>query len=157
MSAPAPIPRPALFLLLYSALAVAVLYLLSFDLTPDAPIRGGGMAREQADAMNIALGRSEAAVRQLADGRPIALHLTAPAVPLDKQAALRLAGVYYFIVNGLYPDRIYVGEDDRVVNDDRGLAGPAAPRDWLASRGVRVTLEYWVDGRQLRSQAVPVQ
>jgi hypothetical protein len=158
MPDPAPVPRPAVFLLLYSVLAVAVLYLVWFDLTPDAPIRGGGAAREQAIEMNSALGRSEANVRQLADGHPVALHLTPPAVPLDKQSAMRLAGFYYFIANGLYPARIYVGQDDRIVNDDRGLAGPPASRDWLISHGVRTTLECRVDEQQqLRSTAVPVR
>lgn len=101
------------------------------------------------------LAENDRLVRSAADGRNLALHLAG----IDSRDALgsRWISQFYFrAVFALYPHRVFIGRDDRVINNAEQLTAADIPAgdDWLQRENVPAVL--WVD-RSGQMQVRPVR
>jgi hypothetical protein len=153
---------PLLNVAIYSALLFGLLQVVYFDIDPESPLRGGGMGKQRNDQQSSVLEAISGDFAKAAGGRPFALHVSIPAKyiagdgKINTSAGNQLAGIYYYTANRIYPRRLYIGEDDRVVNYGRDLLGPPASVQWLQDHGVAGTIDIGLDSqRHLTFPVIP--
>jgi hypothetical protein len=107
-------------ILCYSAVLTAILYLLLFQTSRREPLMLGGKMPPALKANIDSLAETDTAITTAADGRNVQLHVS---LPSDNSAGnLSWFVVRYFSsVYRLYPNRVYVGSDDQIINDANGF------------------------------------
>ena len=130
-----PQQRPARswrLLLVGIAMLIAILQLLVYHLSPDAPMRTGGQRPAALERTQQMLTFNDRALATAANGRNVELHF--PTGPIRLANAVAFTETYFSGVYSLYPQRVWIGRDDAIINDHAELfaADVPAPVDWLA-------------------------
>jgi hypothetical protein len=139
---------------IYAALFFGIGQIVFFDIDPDSPLRGGGPGKQYNDQQSDALENISRDFAKTTAGRPFALHISIPAKDvvgdgkMNTTAGNQLAGIYYYTANRIYPRRLFIGEDDRIVNYGRDLLGPPASVQWLQDHDVAGTIDIGLDSKQ---------
>ena len=129
-----PVGRAVARAALFVGLLAGVGHLLFLHAAADAPARSNALA-VQAAAHEAPFADVDLDLAQKARGHNVVVHFPSLASADD----LKLACVLYFHANyALYPQHVWVGRDDTVVNDAAGLVrGDVPPSvDWCRSHDV---------------------
>jgi hypothetical protein len=98
----------------------AILYLLLFQTSRGEPVMDGGKMPAALKANIDSLAVTDTAIATAADGRNVQLHVSLP--ENNSSGNLNWFVVRYFSsVYRLYPNRVYVGSDDHIINDADGF------------------------------------
>ena len=120
-----------------------MLYLLFFHLSPDAPMRAGGNRPAGLEMSENLQTKTVAEMVRAADGKNIQLHLQLPEADWLSDAPF-FTTVYYRAAYKLYPQRVYVGSDDRVINfpSDLKSADQLPGTDWMRQHQVSAVFSF---------------
>ena len=125
----------------YASLLLAMLYLAYLNLATDAPIQQIAAGELHQSSLAQQLAGEDKSFLAVAQGGNLALHFEGFDVDNFRQGLL-MSEFYFRAVYTLYPKRVFVGRDDRVVNIAPDLsAADVLPDDlWLRQHGVRGVL-----------------
>jgi hypothetical protein len=131
--------NPVARVVLVATMLTAVLYLLFFNLGPGAPLRQNGVPPQSLAYVENVLADADSAMMSAAANGPGHLQLHFGGSAGDRAShSLRLTEMYFSGNYTLYPRRVVVGKDDRVINSqDELLPADVVPDDrWLKLHGV---------------------
>jgi hypothetical protein len=116
---------------------IAVLYLLAFQTSRDGPLMRGGNMPPALKANIDSLAVTDAAIVAAANGQNVQMHVSLP----DKNSAGNLNWFvvrYFSSVYRLYPNRVYVGSDNQIINGPEGFfaADRVPPIAWMRDHHV---------------------
>jgi hypothetical protein len=121
----------------YAAVLVSLLYSSFFHVAGDAPLRHVGNPPHTMKVWQDSLTVTDAAIAKAANGQNISLHLNVS--DADKALNARTFATQYFsAVYEMYPQRVYVGNGEQIINNDDGLyAADQMPSiGWMKDRHV---------------------
>ncbi len=133
-------------LIAFASLLTAVLYSLLFASASDAPLRHIGQPPASLAAMQSRLDVTDNAIAKAADGHNVLMHfLLSP--QQQKNGGNFFSTLYFSSVYALYPKRVYLGNDQEIINNGQQLfAADQLPSDaWLIQHDVPATFSVLVD------------
>lgn len=127
--------------------AFAIAHLLFLNVSKDAPMFTWRQENSARLAQERLLHANDGLFRQAADGGNLALHF-AGFDPHDSTSARLVSQFYFRATYALYPRRVLVGSDDRIINNAEQLIETVERPDiaWLRSHDVRSVLRVHPSG-----------
>lgn len=154
-----PQPRSRISILLAIVLLGALGQPLILNLSTSAPLRASSNPAWPPRAQARHLARADDLFRRAADGHNLQLMVSASS-PLAINSADLLTRLYFRAVYAVFPQRVFVGRDDRVINGWAGLStiiGAKPSVAWMRAQRVKdiLTLHVESDG-ELNFTVTPV-
>jgi hypothetical protein len=106
--------------LVYAVILTGILYLLIFHLSVDAPLRWNGHPPAARAEQHELLNKLNAVMDTVAGGKNVQYHVGDSSTdPIDHTPFFTTA--YFSAVYQQYPARVFIGEDNQIINNDVDL------------------------------------
>jgi hypothetical protein len=137
---------------MYAAFLMAMLYLLFFHLSSDAPLRSGGHRPVGLDSGENIQNAIVEEMKRAARGKNLQVRFKLPEE--IRSRAFFFATLYYRASYEFLPRRVFVGNDDHVINFPGELMAADQPEtaDWLRQRDVPAV--FWLMSGDERGPAL---
>jgi hypothetical protein len=156
-SAPSRISIPAI--IAYAGIVVALLYLLGFQLSTDAPMYSRSIPPKALSSQTAIFNQIDSVVATAAAGQPVAYHVHASPAEWAEKYSSNFLTAFYSLVYTQYPNSVSVGDGSAIINFAADLhRADFVPTDaWLHDHGVAtvVTLILGPSGPHLLIHRVP--